>query len=246
MKKICVDVKKLYKSFEDHQKNKVVVLEELNFTAMAGEITIIMGPSGCGKSTLLNILSTIDNKFDDGKVKVMDTNIEKLNESKKADFRNENIGFIFQSHELIAEFNVLENCAIPLKLKGEKNNEAYKEAARLLELFKIPKINHNKLPRELSGGQQQRVGIIRAMINKPNIIFADEPTGNLDRISRDIVNDEMKKLIKPTEHNPDGIALVIVTHDEVYKQEDFSHSVYEFIETDIKNDVIRYKLEKTR
>jgi len=245
-KNICVDVKGLKKSFEDHNGNKIVVLEELDFVAKAGEITIIMGPSGCGKSTLLNILSTIDNSFDDGSVYVMDTNIKNLNESQKADFRNKHIGFIFQSHELISEFNVLENCAIPLKLKGLKKDEAYAEAIKLLNLFNIPDINHKKLPRELSGGQQQRVGIIRAMINRPNIIFADEPTGNLDRLSRDIVNEELKRLIKPTKHNPNGIALVIVTHDDIYKKDDFSHSVYEFQEKDISSDTIRYKLVHVR
>ena len=245
--KICVDVTNLKKSFKDHNNNDITVLKDLNFEAKSGEITIIMGPSGCGKSTLLNILSTIDNEFDSGSVKVMDQNIQDLNESQKAKFRNKNIGFIFQSHELISEFNVLENCAIPLKLQGIEAKKAYKEASQLLEKFHIPRINHTKFPRELSGGQQQRVGIIRAMINKPNIIFADEPTGNLDKNSRNIVNEELKTLITQTEENPDGIALVIVTHDEIYLDEKYSQSVYKFKEIDDKNrDIVEYRLYKER
>jgi len=248
MSKVCVKVNGLQKSFKDHEDKDIVVLQNLNFEAKAGEITIIMGPSGCGKSTLLNILSTIDSEFDSGDVDVMDKNIQQLNESQKARFRNQNIGFIFQSHELIAEFNVLENCAIPLKLQGVGQKKSYEEAATLLELFKIPEINHKKFPRQLSGGQQQRVGIIRAMINKPNIIFADEPTGNLDKVSRDIVNDELKRLIEPTPYNPEGIALIIVTHDSVYMDENYSDSVYEFIEIPNTQDdgVIKYHLTKQR
>ncbi len=247
MKKLCVDVKGLTKSFKDHEDKDIVVLNNLEFKANAGEITIIKGPSGCGKSTLLNILSTIDNEFDDGLVNVMDTNIKKLNEAQKANFRNKNIGFIFQSHELIAEFNVLENCAIPLKLQGRTEKDSYAEAEILLKKFDIPEINYNKFPRQLSGGQQQRVGIIRAMINKPNIIFADEPTGNLDKKSRDKVNKELKTLIKPNENNKDGIALIIVTHDPVYEDIDYSHSVYEFVDLDTDtDDVFKYKLEKKR
>ena len=248
MSKICVSVSGLQKSFKDHENKNIRVLEDLNFEAKAGEITIIMGPSGCGKSTLLNILSTIDNEFEDGEVHVIEQNIKQLNESQKANFRNKNIGFIFQSHELIAEFNVLENCAIPLKLQGVSQKEAYNEAASLLNLFKVPELNHNKFPRQLSGGQQQRVGIIRAMINKPNIIFADEPTGNLDKVSRDIVNEELKRLVEPSHHNPDGIALIIVTHDTVYMDEKYSDSVYEFVEVeDNKNSsLIKYELQKQR
>ena len=248
MAKICVSVEGLQKSFKDHQNRDIVVLQDLHFKANAGEITIIMGPSGCGKSTLLNILSTIDNEFENGKVFVMDKEIKNLNESQKADFRNKNIGFIFQSHELINEFSVLENCAIPLVLQGVSKKQAHNEAASLLNLFNVPKINHEKFPRELSGGQQQRVGIIRAMINKPNIIFADEPTGNLDVHSRDIVNDELKKLIQPTQHNPHGIALIIVTHDNVYTDEKYSDSVYRFIEVPNQENaaILKYELKKQR
>jgi len=246
--KICVEVEGLEKSFKDHNNQDIKVLENLKFEAKSGEITIIMGPSGCGKSTLLNILSTIDNEFDNGIVRVMNEDIKLLNESKKAKFRNKNIGFIFQSHELISEFNVLENCAIPLKLQGINAKIAYKEASKLLEKFNIPVTNHEKFPRELSGGQQQRVGIIRAMINKPNIIFADEPTGNLDIKSRDIVNQELKKLIHPTEENPQGIALIIVTHDEDYLDKNYSDSVYKFkeIEDNENIDRVKYKLYKER
>lgn len=245
MSKICIQVKALEKSFKNHENKKIKVLHSLHFEAKAGEITIIMGPSGCGKSTLLNILSTIDNEYDNGEVYVMDKELRTLNESKKASFRNENIGFIFQSHELIAEFNVLENCAIPLVLNGIDKKEAHKRAKELLEKFGILAINHKKFPRELSGGQQQRVGIIRAMINKPNIIFADEPTGNLDTKSRDIVNEELKELIKPTAHNKNGIALVIVTHDDVYTKNDYCDSIYDFVDiTSPKEHNLVYKLVK--
>ena len=221
---IYVDVKNLTKTFKDHNNNSAVVFKDVNFLAKAGEITIIRGKSGCGKSTLLNILSTIDNKFDNGSVYIMQEDISTFSESKKATFRNEHIGFIFQSHELIAEFNILENCSIPLKLKGMDQTQAYKEAAQLLDKFGISEESYMKFPRELSGGQQQRVGIARAMINKPDIIFADEPTANLDEISKEKVNEYMKTLIN------DGTALVIVTHDSAYESESFSHSVYNFID----------------
>ena len=244
MNNICIDVQNLKKVFKDHKNNDIVVFENLNFQAKQGEITIIMGPSGCGKSTLLNILSTIDNEFQDGVVLINNTDISKLNESKKAKFRNQNIGFIFQSHELISEFSVLENCAIPLKLQGHTQKNAYNEAVKLLQKFNIPKIHYDKYPKELSGGQQQRVGIIRAMINKPKIIFADEPTGNLDTISKDIVIQELKNLIKHNQENK--TALVIVTHDDIYLDKSYSHSVYKFEEVSRDNVSIRYQLNKIR
>jgi ABC-type lipoprotein export system ATPase subunit len=244
MNSIYVDVNNLKKTYKDYEGKDIVVFENLNFQAKAGEITIIMGPSGCGKSTLLNILSTIDNIYDEGDVIVNNTNIASLNESQKAKFRNENIGFVFQSHELIAEFNVLENCAIPLKLNGKNTKEAYLEAKKLLEKFGIPASSYIKYPRELSGGQQQRVGIIRAMINKPKIIFADEPTGNLDHISKEKVNNELKKLV--LDDNSEKTALIIVTHDELYLNNNYSQSVYRFEEQNRTNETIKYSLNKIR
>jgi len=244
--KYCIDVNNLKKTFKSHDKSEILIFDNLNFQAKPGEVTVIMGPSGSGKSTLLNILSTIDNTFDEGEVTIMDESIKTLNESAKATFRNRNIGFIFQSHELIAEFTVLENCIIPLQLNGVNKKEAYKEAYQLLEKFNIPKLNYEKFPRELSGGQQQRVGIIRAIINRPAIVFADEPTGNLDSASRDIVIEELQKLTKPSKTHPSGAALCIVTHDSIY--ESFADAIYKFVldEANSSSENLSYNFKKVK
>lgn len=143
-----------------------------------GEVVSIVGPSGSGKSTLLHILGTLD-KADQGSVSMNNTNLSSLSGNKLADFRNKHIGFVFQFHHLLPEFTALENVCIPGWLAGKKKKEVEERAKELLNLLGLSHRMQNK-PGEMSGGEQQRVAVARALINKPDIVFADEPTGNLD------------------------------------------------------------------
>lgn len=143
-----------------------------------GEVVSIVGPSGSGKSTLLHILGTLD-KADQGSVSMNNTNLSSLSGNKLADFRNKHIGFVFQFHHLLPEFTALENICIPGWLAGKKKKEVEERAKELLNLLGLSHRMQNK-PGEMSGGEQQRVAVARALINKPDIVFADEPTGNLD------------------------------------------------------------------
>ncbi|MBE2229730.1 MAG: ABC transporter ATP-binding protein [Chitinophagaceae bacterium] len=165
--------KDIYKRY-----GSVEVLKGVSLTVNRGEVVSIAGPSGSGKSTLLHILGTLDNA-DRGEVWMNDTLLNSLKGKKLAEFRNRHIGFVFQFHHLLPEFSALENVCIPGWLAGRKKNEVRKEAAQLLEMLGLSARTGNK-PNQLSGGEQQRVAVARALINKPDIIFADEPTGNLD------------------------------------------------------------------
>jgi len=229
MAKICVSVEGLQKSFKDHQNRDIVVLQDLHFKANAGEITIIMGPSGCGKSTLLNILSTIDNEFENGKVFVMDKEIKNLNESQKADFRNKNIGFIFQSYALIPEFSIVENCAIPLIMRGTSKKEANHKAKEIIKEL-ISDANDNfflKTPNQLSGGQQQRIAIARALIHEPDIIIADEPTANLDeKLSLEFI-----RILR--ELKSQNRTIIVATHDPLFFHLEFVDRVVEVSNAEI-------------
>ena len=160
-------------------------LKEVSFTAEEGEFVAILGPSGSGKSTLLNILGGLD-KPTSGTVKMNGMDLSNGNENKMADYRRKEIGFVFQSYNLIPTLNVKENILLPMLLDHRKPDEAYME--ELLSLLGIPE-KKNDYVHQLSGGQQQRVAIARALANKPHIILADEPTGNLDSdTSRDVMN----------------------------------------------------------
>ncbi len=156
----------------------VEVLKGVDIDIQKGEIVSIVGPSGSGKSTLLHILGTLD-KADSGTVNMNNTGISSLNGKKLAAFRNKHIGFVFQFHHLLPEFTALENVCIPGWLAGTKKKEVEDRAKELLQLLGLSHRLENK-PNQLSGGEQQRVAVARALINKPDIIFADEPTGNLD------------------------------------------------------------------
>ena len=156
----------------------VEVLKGVDITIQKGEVASIVGPSGSGKSTLLHILGTLD-KADSGTVSMNDTVINALTGKKLAGFRNRHIGFVFQFHHLLPEFNAWENVSIPGWLADRKKTEVKDEAIRLLTMLGLSQRLENK-PNELSGGEQQRVAVARALINKPDIVMADEPTGNLD------------------------------------------------------------------
>jgi len=154
------------------------VLKGVDLEIKKGEIVSIAGPSGSGKSTLLHILGTLD-KPDKGEIFLEQKALHGLKGKSLAAFRNKHIGFVFQFHHLLPEFNAIENVSIPGWIAGRKKSDVENEAAKLLETLGLAHRIENK-PNQLSGGEQQRVAVARALINKPNIIFADEPTGNLD------------------------------------------------------------------
>jgi len=165
--------KNIYKTY-----GSLEVLRGVSIEIEKGEIVSIVGSSGAGKSTLLHILGTLD-KADMGTVSLNGTEIQSLSSKKLADFRNKQIGFIFQFHHLLPEFSAVENVCIPGWLAGRRKKEVEAKAKELLEILGLKERLENK-PNQLSGGEQQRVAVARALINNPAVVFADEPTGNLD------------------------------------------------------------------
>jgi lipoprotein-releasing system ATP-binding protein len=157
---------------------KLQVLKQVSLQINKGEVVSIVGSSGAGKTTLLQILGTLD-KPDSGTVTINGTHVSGLRDSKLADFRNKHVGFVFQFHHLLPEFTALENVCIPAFIAGSSKKEAEEKAMELLSFFGLTERLHHK-PSELSGGEQQRVSVARALINNPSVIFADEPSGNLD------------------------------------------------------------------
>jgi lipoprotein-releasing system ATP-binding protein len=170
---LMLTAKNIFKSYGSLQ-----VLKGVNLTINKGEIVSIVGSSGAGKSTLLHILGTLDTA-DSGEIYLDNKRIDMLKGKALARFRNEHIGFVFQFHHLLPEFTALENVCIPGWIAGRKKKEVEAKAVQLLETLSLQERLQNK-PQQLSGGEQQRVAVARALINNPQIIFADEPTGNLD------------------------------------------------------------------
>lgn len=202
---VLISVQNLEKSFETG-KDTLRVLKSLNFDIMRGEMVAIMGPSGIGKSTLLHLLGTLDRPTK-GKIIFNNINLFEMNDRQLARFRNKNIGFVFQFHHLLSEFSAEENVMMPLLIQGVKKKEAAKRASEILSELEIGNRKDHK-PGELSGGEQQRVAIARALANDPEIIFADEPTGNLDQKTGEKVHNLLKELKKIKNKT-----LVIVTHN---------------------------------
>lgn len=191
----------IWKSYEDLE-----VLRGVDLNIEGPSITSIVGKSGAGKSTLLHILGTLD-LADKGEVIIDGTKVSNLSKKALAAFRNEKIGFVFQFHHLIPEFTALENVCIPGYIKKTDKKQVEKEAEKLLEYLGIhPRKNHK--PSELSGGEQQRVAVARALINNPEIVFADEPTGNLDNQT----SSELHKLFLTLKEEI-GQTFIIVTHN---------------------------------
>ena len=183
------------------------VLKGINLDIKRGEFVSIMGASGSGKSTLLNILGILDN-YDTGEYYLNGTLIKNLSETKAAEYRNRMIGFIFQSFNLISFKNAVENVALPLSFRGEARQQRMKKAEAMIKLVGLEK--HKKhMPNQMSGGQQQRVGVARALVVDPQIIFADEPTGNLDSHTAEEIMTLMQQVVR--KHNK---TLVMVTHDD--------------------------------
>lgn len=182
------------------------ILKGVDFEVIEGEIVSIIGASGAGKSTLLHILGTLD-KADAGTVMLKGTEVSRLSGSGLSTFRNQNIGFVFQFHHLLPEFNALENICIPAFIAKRSKKEAEKRATELLDLFGLKDRAHHK-PNELSGGEQQRISVARALINNPSIVLADEPSGNLDSSNADALHQlfiSLRDNFKQT--------FVIVTHN---------------------------------
>ena len=189
--------------------NDLHVLKGVDLNISKGEIVSIVGPSGAGKTTLLHILGTLDHvSGDSNELQINDTNIMALGDKALAKFRNEHIGFIFQFHQLLPEFTALENVCIPAFIKNTPKDIAEKRAQELLDFLGLKDRFHHK-PNELSGGEQQRVAVARALINNPDLIFADEPSGNLDTESAENLHALFFKL-----RDEFGQTFVIVTHNE--------------------------------
>jgi len=205
MSAIVLETKKLTKYFSDPVKFQV--LKEIDLRISRGEFVSIVGKSGCGKSTLLYLLSTMDTDYE-GELYLEDTLITGKTDKELAQIRNEKIGFVFQFHYLLAEYNVLKNVMLP-GLKLNKLPEAEVEQHAMDHLRTLDMADQAlKMPNQLSGGQKQRVAIARALINNPLVIMGDEPTGNLDKKNSDLVFDIFKELTQ--EHQQ---TLLIVTHD---------------------------------
>lgn len=200
-----IRVENLSKSFRTEEV-ETVALDKVSFEVKDGEFVAIMGPSGCGKSTLLNILGLLDNPTS-GKYWLGDREVENLKEKERTDVRKGEIGFVFQSFNLIDELSVEENIELPLTYLGVSRAERKK---RVQEIMKRMAISHRAkhFPHQLSGGQQQRVAIARAVVFNPKMILADEPTGNLDSKN----GAEVMRLL--TEFNQEGTTIVMVTHNE--------------------------------
>lgn len=197
-----IKIKNIHKSF-----GQLEVLKGIDLSIKKGEIVSIVGPSGAGKTTLLQIIGTLD-KPNEGEVMINDTNISKLSNNKLSDFRNQHIGFVFQFHQLLPEFTALENIMIPAFIGGVSKSVAKQKAEELLEFMQLKDRAHHK-PNELSGGEKQRVAVARALINNPEVILADEPSGSLDSKNKR----ELHQLFFDL-RDKYGQTFVIVTHDE--------------------------------
>ncbi|MDD6205776.1 lipoprotein-releasing ABC transporter ATP-binding protein LolD [Succinivibrio sp.] len=200
-----LQAKNIIKTYNE-DKIRTNVLKGVNIDIYSNELTAIVGKSGSGKSTLLHILGTLD-KADSGEIIYKGEELLKLSDKKKAAFRNIHLGFVYQFHHLLSDFSALENVMMPMLIAGINKNDAKQRALELLEKVALSEKADSR-PSELSGGQRQRVAIARALANNPELILADEPTGNLYEKNAQMVFSLFEKLVKE-----DKIAVVIVTHD---------------------------------
>lgn len=200
-----LEVKDLVKEYIDGDK-KIRVIDNLNLSIDSGEMVAIVGRSGSGKSTLLHLLGALDNQTS-GEILVDGINISELSSNRKANFRNQKIGFIYQFHHLLSDFNAIENVMLPLLIGGIGKKQAYQQALELLvEVGLEKRIEHN--PDRLSGGERARVAIARALINKPKLILADEPTGSLDEKTTLDIFSLLKRI-----NQEENTTILTVTHD---------------------------------
>ncbi len=191
--------------FKKH--STLAVVNDVSLEIQSGEIVSITGPSGAGKSSLLHLISGLD-RPDSGTVSINGTDLFKLSLRRQAQFRSQNIGFVFQAHHLLPEFSALENAAMPLWISGKSRKEGLRIASEIMTVVGLSqRLNHK--PTELSGGEQQRVAIARALVARPAVVFADEPTGNLDSVNAEAVHDLFLQLRQDL-----GQTFVIVTHND--------------------------------
>lgn len=196
-----IEINDIWKSYGD-----LVVLSGVSLGIGEGETVVVVGPSGAGKTTLLQIAGTLD-RPDRGSVRYGGTELTSLSDRKLSEFRNRNIGFVFQFHQLLPEFTAQENVALPAMIAGESKRHSMQEAKRLLEMLGLrDRLNHK--PAELSGGERQRAAIARALINNPEVVLADEPTGSLDSRNRDEIQHIFMRLRSELHQT-----FVMVTHD---------------------------------
>ncbi len=196
----------IHQNFQDG-KNTITVLQGINLALQAGEKIAIVGISGSGKSTLLHILGGLAVPSE-GQVHVLDNNLSALTETKRCQLRNHHLGFVYQFHHLLPEFNAVENVAMPLWLQNMDKTQAHEQAANMLKAVGLEKRLTHK-PQVLSGGERQRVAIARALVHKPACVLADEPTGNLDEHTADAVASQFLQL-----NETHGTSLIIATHDQ--------------------------------
>ena len=200
------DMKKIFTT----EEVETIALNDVNFEVNEGEFVSIMGPSGCGKSTLLNLLGLLDNPSD-GEYHFLNEEVSNYSERQRANLRKSNIGFVFQSFNLIDELTVFENVELPLLYLGVTGADRKRRVEEVLEQIQIMH-RRNHFPQQLSGGQQQRVAVARAVVSRPKLILADEPTGNLDSAH----GDEVMKMM--TNLNEAGTTIVMVTHSPAYAE----------------------------
>ena len=199
---MIIQTRNIQKSF-----GKLQVLKGIDFDVESGEVVSIVGKSGAGKTTFLQIMGTLMNA-DEGELKILDTDIRSLKEKELAKFRNEHIGFVFQFHQLLPEFTALENVCIPAMLQGKSLKQSEAHAKELLDFLNLSERMTHK-PSELSGGEQQRVAVARAIMNNPAVVFADEPSGNLDSHNKNELHQLILRL-----RDTFNQTFVIVTHDD--------------------------------
>ncbi|MGV3639230.1 MAG: ABC transporter ATP-binding protein [Adhaeribacter sp.] len=219
------NLEKVYRTEEVETK----ALNKVSLEVNEGEFVAIMGPSGCGKSTLLNILGLLDEP-DGGSFRFLGTEIARFNERNRADLRKKNIGFVFQSFNLIDELTVFENVELPLIYLGVPAAERKVKVEKVLEKMQIMH-RRNHFPQQLSGGQQQRVAVARAVINTPKLILADEPTGNLDSTN----GNEVMELL--TELNEAGTTVIMVTHSEHDAR--YAHRIIRLLDGEVVMENVR-------
>lgn len=218
MEETILTAEEIHKTFKTNQKATVEVLKGISLNIIRNKITVIVGASGAGKSTLLHILSGLD-RPDHGSVYFDNSDIFKLSDDKLAAFRNKNIGFVFQFHHLLPEFSALENIAIPMLINNVSQKKAFEKSNELLKRIGLSDRSDHK-PAELSGGEQQRIAVARSLINDPEIIFADEPTGNLDSSNSNSVHqmfidlrDNYNKTFVIVTHNPELVKLSDIVYE---------------------------------
>ena len=205
---MLIQVDKVYKHYVQ-PTTTVEVLRGVHFEVAAREMVAIVGPSGAGKSTLLHLIGGLDRPTH-GSISCCGMNLSHLRDHELADFRNRRIGFVFQFHHLLPEFSALENTMMPVLIQRRAKHEAQQEARHLLVSVGLGDRLHHR-PGELSGGEQQRVAVARALINKPDVVLADEPTGNLDRATGQAIQKLLRQLNEEL-----GQTFVIVTHDREF------------------------------